>query len=895
MKKIKRLFLLILLTIFVFPLVKVSADSSNDLKTVYSENGKGGFTTTSNQKSTIYGMEYNYVLGETISQDTLNSQELNVFSMKTDGVYSKLVNWAYQDTNCTYKRVTLDVLAKNYEDTHPGWIVLGGINGDQYAMSSRYAESNVPFYPQPFYPLTIDGERRFTVGLFGASGSFVGLSNNGEANPFVYESARKGYYIYVYNDNDEVIKEIKLDGFNENAQDNKTTVWMSYQKLNADSSGAYVCPEISGNHLFIVENPELQYVSNAPEYVRAGKTPEFVGFGRGTISKVTTEHKVEKAQFAIDTNDADVINSLKVGTKIVVQDSYVDEKLNEVEFTAGYHTAHRLNDKDVEGVGSYDTKQYSRSIFGRKADGTYVLLTASRKTGTYRGLNQNEANAYLKSIGVVEAYQQDGGGSVCAIVRNSIGNFDIVNMPTDGATRANFNGLLFVVRDPGYKVNTVHNTRNSIVVYKEDNINTDKVKNMKITVDGKMYPMENETLEITGLQEDTEYDVTFTFYMKKEKTDEYKTVSYVLTTKTKAFEMPTLGLKFTDIGKNSFRIVKRQSDTSSWFRDIVIHMNDGEYVMGSNDELLIEDLPENTKFDVEITFNCVEPTTGNVYPGKIKKTVTTLSYNVPTISKFIKTQEKNNRVTIEYKYVDDDELVMSAVLKVNDEDIPLTTKTGIQTIKDLDLEHQEYKIQLVVTYVVGTTAKNVKSEIITVGTNNPIISHNITYNLDGGTNNELNPSSYVEGEEVILKEATKEGYKFIGWYTGETKVTSISPEAKEDIELTAKWEKIKEKYQITYILNGGTNNASNPSTYEEGEKVILKEATKEGYKFLGWYKDGELVTEVKEGNVTVEARFEEIKNQDSEKKGCNCKKTIEMVITLTSAVTLLAFVLRKKH
>ncbi|MDY4052110.1 MAG: InlB B-repeat-containing protein, partial [Bacilli bacterium] len=83
--------------------------------------------------------------------------------------------------------------------------------------------------------------------------------------------------------------------------------------------------------------------------------------------------------------------------------------------------------------------------------------------------------------------------------------------------------------------------------------------------------------------------------------------------------------------------------------------------------------------------------------------------------------------------------------------------------------------------------------------------------------------------------------------------------------------------------------------YEEGEKVILKEATKEGYKFLGWYKDGELVTEVKEGNVTVEARFEEIKNQDSEKKGCNCKKTIEMVITLTSAVTLLAFVLRKKH
>mgnify|MGYP000249718246 FL=1 len=43
-------------------------------------------------------------------------------------------------------------------------------------------------------------------------------------------------------------------------------------------------------------------------------------------------------------------------------------------------------------------------------------------------------------------------------------------------------------------------------------------------------------------------------------------------------------------------------------------------------------------------------------------------------------------------------------------------------------------------------------------------------------------------------------------------------------------------YKITYKLNKGKNNASNPSTYY-GKKVTLKNPSRKGYAFAGWYMD----------------------------------------------------------
>ena len=68
-------------------------------------------------------------------------------------------------------------------------------------MTADYGGSGVPVYPQPYYPLIMEGERRFVTGLFGTEVNFVGLQNNGSDNPFIYQSDIDGYYLYIYNYN----------------------------------------------------------------------------------------------------------------------------------------------------------------------------------------------------------------------------------------------------------------------------------------------------------------------------------------------------------------------------------------------------------------------------------------------------------------------------------------------------------------------------------------------------------------------------------------------------------------------------------------------------------------------------------------------------------------------
>lgn len=51
-------------------------------------------------------------------------------------------------------------------------------------------------------------------------------------------------------------------------------------------------------------------------------------------------------------------------------------------------------------------------------------------------------------------------------------------------------------------------------------------------------------------------------------------------------------------------------------------------------------------------------------------------------------------------------------------------------------------------------------------------------------------------------------------------------------------------YSITYHLNGGTNNAANPSVYSSSESITLLAPTRSGYKFTGWYANSSFSTKI---------------------------------------------------
>ncbi|MDE6411756.1 MAG: InlB B-repeat-containing protein, partial [Clostridia bacterium] len=118
-------------------------------------------------------------------------------------------------------------------------------------------------------------------------------------------------------------------------------------------------------------------------------------------------------------------------------------------------------------------------------------------------------------------------------------------------------------------------------------------------------------------------------------------------------------------------------------------------------------------------------------------------------------------------------------------------------------------------------------------------NYNVSYNLDGGTNNAANKATYTYGEGLTLADPTREGYAFGGWYdkeTGGNKVTAISVTQWGDVTLYARWNAI---YAITYNLNGGINNAANTATYTQSIGLTLADPTRTGYTFVGWYDEAE--------------------------------------------------------
>ncbi|MBO4357572.1 MAG: InlB B-repeat-containing protein [Candidatus Methanomethylophilaceae archaeon] len=69
-------------------------------------------------------------------------------------------------------------------------------------------------------------------------------------------------------------------------------------------------------------------------------------------------------------------------------------------------------------------------------------------------------------------------------------------------------------------------------------------------------------------------------------------------------------------------------------------------------------------------------------------------------------------------------------------------------------------------------------------------------------------------------------------------------------------------YDITYILNDGTNSDDNPSRYNVGDEIEFKDPTREGFIFIGWFSDADLTNEMNSipkgttGDITIYAKWE---------------------------------------
>ncbi|MGN0142497.1 MAG: InlB B-repeat-containing protein [Roseburia sp.] len=130
------------------------------------------------------------------------------------------------------------------------------------------------------------------------------------------------------------------------------------------------------------------------------------------------------------------------------------------------------------------------------------------------------------------------------------------------------------------------------------------------------------------------------------------------------------------------------------------------------------------------------------------------------------------------------------------------------------------------------------------------------------------PELYKESVKLEKCPFTRTGYTFTGWNTKEDgsgksyadQAAFSNPDHSSLICLYAQWK--KNSYTITYNLNGGTNNKSNPASYTATTSTItLQDPTRKGYSFSGWYSDKDCtkkVTQIKKGstgNKTLYAKW----------------------------------------
>ena len=138
----------------------------------------------------------------------------------------------------------------------------------------------------------------------------------------------------------------------------------------------------------------------------------------------------------------------------------------------------------------------------------------------------------------------------------------------------------------------------------------------------------------------------------------------------------------------------------------------------------------------------------------------------------------------------------------------------------------------------------------------------ITITLIGTDGKEFDKFDIKIGEEIQLPANVE---RFVCWntkadgsgesYTGKIKFT-------KDMTLYL-IVLAKNAYTITYVLDGGVNDKTNPLSFTADDKITLKEPSKDGYRFSGWYETADFSGSAvkgwaagdKKANVTLYAKW----------------------------------------
>lgn len=430
------------------------------------------------------------------------SQQLNILEIPNESE-TKLIPWGViENGGWTLSKVT--TMAADYEAANPGWKVVAAINGDFFDIN---AERNYPYTPSG--SMMVDGD------LYKASTSWsiLGINNSGTGDKLkgfnVGEFSSSALpYLSIYDENDNIIKEYDISKVNSPAVGDEIAAYFALY----DSKHKVV--PITVENGYVVESCIESAAFSSTSY-----------FGKGYISLVNSTVELGRNQFAIQTNNMEVLSYLKQGVKIRVQFKIIKDELQDIDCAIGFHDKIIVNGEPNLDGENYGRTRAPRTLIGTKEDGSVIMIVADGRQASlgYYGICQEELAAVISYYGMHNGYQLDGGGSATMVILKD-GELTVMNSPSDsnGATARNdSNCLLVAMRVPEIEYQVV--TKYNSIEFTIDAIELiEKYKDLYIDFNGEKKKLEKGTIVFDDLNFYTDY--IYEFYALVD--GEYVSIAY---------------------------------------------------------------------------------------------------------------------------------------------------------------------------------------------------------------------------------------------------------------------------------------------------------------------------------------------------------------------------------
>lgn len=398
--------LFILLSVFLFSSVAVEA---SELAVVKGETILAGELTE--------GVTYESFSGTTTTDAGTQSNQRMSYVKKTSDNLVEVVAWSKLGTTSIIGANMIE-LAQDFENKNPGYTVIAGINGDYYDPTTKTPVNALVQNGDLVKNYNFSQPRYFSIGIKdNALGYVRNKVNEVESN----------YFLTIYDkDTDRVLKEVELVGINQFPGNNQTSIYYN-------SMQSYT---FSGVKMFDASlSTRLNYGTLLL---------------KGSVFASSTTSTTDATKLTIATQDAEVENLLQDNPKIRIQKNLKGAN-NAIDQVIGVGSQVLQNGEvlSFEEIGdqnlSFASARAPRSSIGFGANGEVIIATMDGRQFNMAGVNLREEAQVMQSLGAVNAFNFDGGGSTQLIIKEN-GTFKFINSPTE-PNRKNANGILFVVPD----------------------------------------------------------------------------------------------------------------------------------------------------------------------------------------------------------------------------------------------------------------------------------------------------------------------------------------------------------------------------------------------------------------------------------------------------------------